>query len=340
MNDIQKSISLLEDFMFPSEELPAHLQAIIDTGHMSCVRCGQPSIPKDPKRCPTAVCEACVYEDAQRAKAQRKAHKREIREKKEKERAEVRKAEKRKVKEANKAERDKQKLIDAARHKTAVEERKRKRDAHNADLRRKTAEKKAARAADWELIQSVDYWWYRSNPPRLCKVCEETKRLYDFPKNTGSGRHCGHVCKTCKSRRSARKLKKPARVPMTREEQLRRKAEYKRIYRARPGYRIDRNISEVVRRYLRRMKKGKPPGGWTQLVGYTLKELLSHLESQFADGMTWSNYGEWHIDHIRPKASFDFTGDADEQFLECWALSNLQPLWAEDNIKKGAMYEP
>ena len=50
--------------------------------------------------------------------------------------------------------------------------------------------------------------------------------------------------------------------------------------------------------------------------------------------MTWDNHGEWHIDHIKPCASFDLT-DADQQ-RECFNYTNLQPLWAKDNLSKGA----
>ena len=50
--------------------------------------------------------------------------------------------------------------------------------------------------------------------------------------------------------------------------------------------------------------------------------------------MNWDNYGEWHVDHIIPKSSFNFSSKHDKEFKECWALDNLQPLWAEDNIAK------
>lgn len=69
---------------------------------------------------------------------------------------------------------------------------------------------------------------------------------------------------------------------------------------------------------------------------YTQEELTRHLEALFIEGMAWSNYGAWHVDHKKPCKSFDLTDP--EQFNECWALSNLQPLWAADNVKKGAKY--
>jgi hypothetical protein len=57
--------------------------------------------------------------------------------------------------------------------------------------------------------------------------------------------------------------------------------------------------------------------------------------------MTWDNYGVfgWHIDHVRPKASFNFTSPDDEEFKQCWALENLQPLWWKDNITKSDKWE-
>lgn len=70
------------------------------------------------------------------------------------------------------------------------------------------------------------------------------------------------------------------------------------------------------------------------LIGCSVEYLRQHLEAQFSDGMTWDNHGDWHIDHIKPCASFDLT-NADQQ-RECFNYTNLQPLWAEDNLSKGA----
>ena len=75
-------------------------------------------------------------------------------------------------------------------------------------------------------------------------------------------------------------------------------------------------------------------------IGYTIDELMQHLESQFSPIMTWDNYGEvWHIDHKRPVSWFNYNGTNDDEFKECWALSNLQPLLATDNIRKGNRWE-
>lgn len=75
-----------------------------------------------------------------------------------------------------------------------------------------------------------------------------------------------------------------------------------------------------------------------ELLGYTLEELMKHLEKQFTEGMTWDNYGEWHVDHKIPMARFNFTSTEDNEFKICWAIENLQPLWGPDNLSKGSRY--
>jgi len=70
------------------------------------------------------------------------------------------------------------------------------------------------------------------------------------------------------------------------------------------------------------------------LVGCSIEALRAHLERQFTDGMTWQNYGQWHVDHIKPCISFNLA-DAEQQAV-CFHFSNLRPLWAEANAAKGA----
>jgi hypothetical protein len=71
------------------------------------------------------------------------------------------------------------------------------------------------------------------------------------------------------------------------------------------------------------------------LLGYSSSQLVKHLENLFDEKMSWTNYGTyWHIDHIVPLSSFKFENENDEEFKECWSLSNLQPLEASENIRK------
>ena len=77
--------------------------------------------------------------------------------------------------------------------------------------------------------------------------------------------------------------------------------------------------------------------GALRFLDYSIEELARHLERQFSEGMTWDNYGRlWHVDHILPSSSFHFERADDPDFKFCWALSNLRPLWAKDNLKKNA----
>lgn len=104
-----------------------------------------------------------------------------------------------------------------------------------------------------------------------------------------------------------------------------------------PVYRLVNNM----RNGLYQVLSGKAKSSHTmEYVGMSPDELMNHLENKFTEGMTRDNYGKWHIDHIRPLASFDFTGpDREEQLHIAWSHTNLQPLWALDNIRKGAKYE-
>lgn len=69
-------------------------------------------------------------------------------------------------------------------------------------------------------------------------------------------------------------------------------------------------------------------------LGCTIPELRVWLEAKFQTGMTWENQGAWHIDHIVPLAKFDLTDR--EQLLQACNYTNLQPLWATDNLQKGS----
>ena len=73
-----------------------------------------------------------------------------------------------------------------------------------------------------------------------------------------------------------------------------------------------------------------------ELLGCVVAKAIEYLESLFELGMSWETYGSWHIDHIKPLSLFDLSDP--EQQRECFHYTNLQPLWAEDNYKKGNQY--
>lgn len=107
-----------------------------------------------------------------------------------------------------------------------------------------------------------------------------------------------------------------------------------------PRAKIDNIISAGV---CRGIKRGSKNGRRSfDLIGYSLDELMSHLESKFEPWMSWDNYGfyGWHIDHIRPLSSFNYETPDCPEFKLAWALSNLRPLAASENIAKGSKWDP
>jgi hypothetical protein len=98
-----------------------------------------------------------------------------------------------------------------------------------------------------------------------------------------------------------------------------------------PRKRVGHRIRTLLKNQLT-ANGGRKAAKTEMLLGCSLAKAQSHLESQFSLGMTWDNHGEWHIDHIRPCASFDLTDP--EQQKECCHYTNLQPLWAAENLAK------
>jgi hypothetical protein len=118
-----------------------------------------------------------------------------------------------------------------------------------------------------------------------------------------------------------------------------RKTKVYKLYKN--SYRKKRRLNDINFAFLENTRKRI----WSVLKGYTktdktknilgcsLSEFKNYISSKFVDGMSFDNYGKWHLDHIKPCASFDLTCPV--QQLACFHYSNLQPLWAKDNLKKG-----
>lgn len=99
-------------------------------------------------------------------------------------------------------------------------------------------------------------------------------------------------------------------------------------------------LKEKLRSRFSRALAGRYKHGTTIAnLGCSIEQLKAHLEALFAPGMSWENYGidGWHIDHIKPLARFDLTDP--EQVKQACHYTNLQPLWAFDNISKGTKWE-
>lgn len=107
------------------------------------------------------------------------------------------------------------------------------------------------------------------------------------------------------------------------------------VHRRRYQSEVEYKIKQNLRSRLGVALKSTPKTFTTlQILGCTITELREHLATQFKPGMTWENYGQWHIDHKIPCAAFDLTNS--KQQSKCFHYTNLQPLWATDNLRKGA----
>jgi len=171
---------------------------------------------------------------------------------------------------------------------------------------------------------------------QICRSCNIEKEISLFEKK-GAKQPIGSRCKECKNKKA--KFKKNCdrdkwnencrkfynenkdSINAARRKNLQKRRDTDHKYRL--------MMALHCRLYMAVREKA---GNTMKLTGCSKEELCTFLEAEFSPGMTWENYGEWHIDHIRPCASFNLE-DAEEQ-KKCFHWTNLQPLWAADNIRK------
>lgn len=180
-------------------------------------------------------------------------------------------------------------------------------------------------------------------PTKVCSKCKrELSREY-FYKDLGNIDGLSYICKDCsyeyyKNNREAIQKKNKDRYDsekamkyyyqngissiMNERNKQRRKTDVK--------FAIDHRMQNLLNPILK--LRTKTSSTLLERCGYTVGQLLSHMESQFTQGMSWDNYGNyWECDHIQPKYVFNYESYDDEQFKQCWALSNLRPLLIKDN---------
>lgn len=194
---------------------------------------------------------------------------------------------------------------------------------------------------------------------KQCKKCLETKDLLEFTKNksTKDGLCC--YCKNCKSHIDSQYYKKNSKdinqrrskyhqtSPIAKECRKRYaksdkgKLAQRRYVKKRYQSNIEFKIRTTLRTRLRHaITKNIKQSSAIKLLGCTVEYFISYIESKLLPNMTWDNYGNpngnhtdcWHIDHIVPCSNFDLTSL--EQQKLCFHYTNLQPLWAKDNLSK------
>ena len=124
----------------------------------------------------------------------------------------------------------------------------------------------------------------------------------------------------------------------------------KKLDRQKPHQKIRHNISGIIRRSLYTEGSSKNGASINDYLEYTMIELKQYIESLFEDWMNWDNYGvykpnewkdddkttwKWQIDHITPHSEFKYSSMEDQAFKDCWALKNLRPYSAKDNVLEG-----
>jgi hypothetical protein len=181
---------------------------------------------------------------------------------------------------------------------------------------------------------------------KRCTKCEKEKAIEEFSLSTGYRDGHSNWCKTCHTnfsvdywRRNREKRRAYDRLwnqkNLERRRAIRRKWQNEHNQHLSVEEKLHRSIRTKLTRQLRGMKARKSS---MKILGYSVEELKQRLQLQFRDGMSWENYGKWHIDHIKPKAAFSIKSLDDPNLKECWSLNNLQPLWAKENCTKGARY--
>lgn len=181
------------------------------------------------------------------------------------------------------------------------------------------------------LEKTEDSFYFRKNRNKystICKDCAKTNSKDKYIKNRYN------ILEQKKEYRKNNSAKISKYGKKWREDNKQKILENNRFYKKKKRetdiiFRLHCNISSSISRCVKR----KTTTQYLKTFGYTIDNLVEHLESLFEKGMNWENYGKWHIDHIYPVSKFNL--EDEEQLKRCWALDNLQPLWDLDNIKKG-----
>ena len=192
---------------------------------------------------------------------------------------------------------------------------------------------------------------------RQCIKCGEVKDICMFGKKTPT--RISTICKKCENLRNSEKRKLRAKVDdeyrkkrndkisqrkkrkSKTDEEYRKKMNKKRVIRTIKKYKSDPifNFKKKLRKRIwdAFKRKGFSKTSKTrEILGAEWEVIKEYFEKRFQEGMTWENHGEWHIDHILPIS----TATSPEDVIRLNHYTNLQPLWAEDNIKKSDTLTP
>lgn len=177
----------------------------------------------------------------------------------------------------------------------------------------------------------------------ICKRCNFDLELTEFNKNSSSKNGLSTYCSKCSRDYQKEFYKKNTQRVLDRKEKYRKTSEYadkaksweERYSKIRKikGKTFRTKFGGVLRDILRRCLNYqgiKKQNSTFNLLGYDTDKLKQRIECQFKPGMSWENYGKWHIDHKKPISKFQLQTSVSIINMLC----NLQPLWKEENLKK------
>ena len=180
--------------------------------------------------------------------------------------------------------------------------------------------------------------WSRRN--QLCRLCAAERGLYSTSK---PGREVYWGDKISAAKKNVKLTEEHRRALIrARREKLARKLnkppEEVEFPTKSPQYKLRVFMMSLLRKSILRTSIEEQDKLILEKLGYTVEDLKRHLESQFEPWMTWDNYGEWEIDHVRPDSWFSYDSLDSDELKRSLALSNLQPVSASDNRRKSNLY--
>ena len=177
-----------------------------------------------------------------------------------------------------------------------------------------------------------------------CTACKELKPLSDYYNDNRRSDGKRSKCKSCHIKMTNKWQKDNwDKLKVYHKKRNQENKEYIRsVQREYEKNQRANNIEWRIKKNLRcrlyyALKSNQKKGSAISDLGCSVEFLKDYLSLKFENGMSWDNYGEWHIDHIKPLSIFDLTDK--KQFKKACHYTNLQPLWAEDNIKKSNYYD-
>lgn len=209
---------------------------------------------------------------------------------------------------------------------------------------------------------------------KKCIQCQTYKIIIEFRYTVKNGYSWyTHKCKKClnENRRNNLQLKEKEKLRKSTAKYKAKSSKYYKLYSSTERFKkhrserrkqnknnktssiekLKKNVSSSVLKFLKCKNSSKENKSVWKFLSYSPKELKNHLEKLFESWMTWDNQGvynptiwddnnpttwKWQLDHIIPHSTFNYDSMEHPDFQKCWALSNLRPLKAKENVMDGA----